>query len=126
MGVIAGQLAPGGSGGYLDRGGGLAAARLADVSERPPPHVQMREQLARRRRAGVPFDMAWEAAYARIRWPHENPTRRQHKEALLGAKEEWRAAYEQRETPLSRALRAVTEEPPAEEARESGGGVLAA
>jgi hypothetical protein len=51
---------------------------------------------------------------------------REAKAILIDTREEWRAAYEGRETPLSRALRAVTEQAAAEGSADVLEGVLAA
>lgn len=95
--------------------------------QRPPSATQMFEALSRLRATGAPFDRAWEVAYRdRVRWPHDGTTRRIDKEAIQATRAEWKAAYEGRETPLSRTLRAISEQAPAEESRDPGGGVLAA
>jgi hypothetical protein len=75
------------------------------------PLGMMVADLRAGRAAGLSFDAAWETGWRRIthlrQWPHATIFRAQAKHALLAAKEEFRAAYELRETALSLALKAI-------------------
>lgn len=58
----------------------------------------MREFLVLARSAGDHFEVAWRAALAAVKWPHDTSNRRQWREALDSYKDEYRAAYELRPT----------------------------
>jgi hypothetical protein len=57
------------------------------------PAEQVRVSLARSRSAAVPFDAAWAAAYANVRWPHDTIHRLQWKAVIEADEHQWRAAY---------------------------------
>jgi hypothetical protein len=66
--------------------------------------------LAEARRAGVPFDEAFDSAVwagwksGGIRFPHQTHVRALYREALEATREEWRRAYEGLPSPISVAL----------------------
>jgi hypothetical protein len=81
----------------------------------PPPLEHLRTLLAEARAEGLDFDAAWERAVGKkgpsgeriggtVRFPHATVHRRSWRQALEATIEEWRAAYENRETPLTRAI----------------------
>lgn len=74
---------------------------------RPTPAAQMREELARLRRRGLPFDLAWKRALERVKWPEEKTARDEWKVELARSKRIWRAAY-QREGSSPRGLNGLT------------------
>ena len=77
------------------------------------PLAAMMAHLREGREEGLGFDQAWARGWRQITssrgWPHATVYRAVYKHALLAAREEMCAAYEGRETPLSRALRAIDE-----------------
>jgi hypothetical protein len=71
--------------------------------------------LRESRAGGLSFDEAWSAALTTptlargIRFPHATSLRREYLDAFEATKPEWAAAYESRETRLSRALEQLAE-----------------
>lgn len=51
----------------------------------------MRLELAQR--IDLPFDRAWEVAWARVKWPHDTAHRREWKRALAWTRRSWELAY---------------------------------
>jgi hypothetical protein len=78
-----------------------------NIYSRPSAAVQVRQSLARQRRAGVPFDTAYRQAVGKIAHEHEHLDRRCWQAVLADPAviEIWRAAYERR--PYHRALDTV-------------------
>lgn len=62
--------------------------------------------LSYSQRHDVPFDKAWESAFARVRWPHDTEHRQGWKELLIEQREDWRRAY-QREGKPNKSLLAL-------------------
>jgi hypothetical protein len=80
----------------------------------PSPEVQLRAILADARRRGIGFDEAWffalgapSVAEKGVRLPHATEQRRPWLDAFDATREEWRAAFEGRDTALSVALREI-------------------
>lgn len=87
----------------------------------PAPHVQLLELLREAKRAGWPFEYAWELALRpnrsivmvthpnpppfAIRWPTDKNDREASRQAIVWSKDGWRRAYEG--APASRSERAV-------------------
>lgn len=75
------------------------------------PPVELREILARLRADGVPFDHAWDRAVTGrpgrraplVTYPHLTTARRWWKETFESQREEWRAAYDRKPSPLGDA-----------------------
>src|SRR4051794_6782696 len=61
--------------------------------------AEFRELMAGFKRSGATFDRAWHAAHSRIVFPHEKPERHLVYTALEETREEWRAAFEDRDPP---------------------------
>ncbi len=76
--------------------------------------VQLRESLAESRRAGLPFEEAWQRALGAptvrekgVRMPHATRERRAYLEAFEATRSEWKAAYLGVSTRLSRVLESL-------------------
>lgn len=68
--------------------------RQANCHHSPP--TQLRHMLMVSRRHGIVFEQAWEAAWVRVRWPHDTEHRRDFKKVLKEQRVDWAAAYERR------------------------------
>jgi hypothetical protein len=86
------------------------AARRA----RPPVHEQVLAGLKQCREDGLDFEASWLRTVGRegsqrgtVIFPHQTKQRRAWREALAATREEWRAAFDGVQTPLSAALRAL-------------------
>jgi hypothetical protein len=69
---------------------------LGDPFCHPSVGRQLRESLARQRRAGVGFDLAWRQAVGHLMFDHDRESREQWR-ALIASpdfRELWRAAFE--------------------------------
>jgi hypothetical protein len=80
---------------------------VAAPSRFNPPR-DLRRGLEDGRRRGLPFDAAWDAAWAEVHWSSDSKDRNSWKEALADARHEFRAAYEGIPTSFSRAARYIT------------------
>lgn len=60
---------------------------------RPTPPAQIREELARLRRKGLTFDIAWRRALERVKWPEDKSQRDEWKAILAGGRHIWEDAY---------------------------------
>lgn len=59
----------------------------------PTPAAQVREELARLRRKGLSFDLAWRRTLERVKWPEEKGARDEWKMVLASGRHVWEDAY---------------------------------
>lgn len=59
----------------------------------PTPAAQIREELARLRRKGLSFEIAWRRALERVKWPEEKGPRDEWKAILADGRPMWEDAY---------------------------------
>jgi hypothetical protein len=64
------------------------------AESRATPAEQMRVRLEIAKRAGIPFPVAWERGWRRVRWPHDTAHRRDWKRALGATRVSWERAYD--------------------------------
>jgi hypothetical protein len=69
----------------------------------------VRMQLAVDRRAGVPFEEAWEYATRGAKYDHDTTHRREQKQALEDTKWAWELAWRREEIPGGPALAALAD-----------------
>lgn len=79
---------------------------MAQPQKHPTPAQQLARLLADRKRRGLTWDDAWIEIYHEIRWPAGSDYT-QWQTAISATLPEWRAAYEDRESPIARTLRLV-------------------
>lgn len=101
--------------GFCSVCGGQTAGtqRLCPEHKEMLPAEQLRVHLEAARKGGVSFERAWEAAWKRVVWPHDTPTRREWKDILETDREAWASAYDRRARPRPRREAIVSDPVPA-------------
>jgi hypothetical protein len=101
------------------------AVYYADPWYHPSVPRQLRESLARQRRAGVPFDLAWRQCLGHLAHDHDWQSRHQWLELLADPEFRalWEAAYTRQPLPLLLAtnlLRRALDDSQARDAERTG------
>jgi hypothetical protein len=60
--------------------------------------------LEKAKRAHLPFDVAWERSWRRVKWPHDTEHRRAWKKALAATRPSWECAYDDTLSPVNDAV----------------------
>lgn len=77
---------------------------MSNPPKLPSPAEQLRDRLAMAKRAHLPFDVAWERAWKRVKWPHDTEHRRSWKCALAATRSSYEDAYEGMVSPTAEAV----------------------
>lgn len=77
---------------------------MSNPPKLPSPAEQLRDRLAMAKRAHLPFDVAWERAWRRVKWPHDTEHRRQYKCALGATRGVWESSYNGEWSPAAESV----------------------